>query len=341
MARLKVLLAALVLLLLVCGYFFVRPAGGKLVLTIFHAGSLAVPFRELEEAFERANPDVDLRREVAGSVLSARKVVELGKRADVLAVSDYKVIESLLLPAHAHWYVKFASNAIVLAYSAGSRYAAEINASNWHEVLQRGGVKFGFSNPNDDPCGYRALIAIQLAELYYNESDIFEKLVSAHTAITCVEEDGKFVIAVPSSAELAPARAKVRIRSMETELLACLELGELDYLFIYRSLALQCGLRFVEFPAEIDLSDAASEELYKRVLVRTDNGHEFRGSAIVYAATVPKVARVHELGVAFIELLLSAEGHEILERHGQEPLALVVASDTSKVPPELARYEQT
>lgn len=52
----------------------------KIVLKIFHAGSLSVPFEEYEKMFEKEHPNVDVEREPAGSVACVRKIIDLGKR---------------------------------------------------------------------------------------------------------------------------------------------------------------------------------------------------------------------------------------------------------------------
>lgn len=106
-------------------------------LIIFHAGSLSVPMKQIATEFEKRNPDVRVLLESAGSLVCARKVTELKKPCDIIASSDYYVINELLIPAYASWSIKFATNEIVIAYSSKSKYSSEINASNWFDVLQK------------------------------------------------------------------------------------------------------------------------------------------------------------------------------------------------------------
>ena len=81
---------------------------------------------------------------------------------------------------------------------------------------------FGFSNPNLDPCGYRSLMVMQLAELYYNDSKIFDDLVLNNTAITISEDaDGTFLMTVPEDPK--PNTEKVNIRPKSVELVALVE----------------------------------------------------------------------------------------------------------------------
>jgi ABC-type molybdate transport system substrate-binding protein len=73
--------------------------GGKMQFRIFHAGSLSVPFQELEKIFEEENPAIDVQREPYGSATAIRQVTELGRPADVLGSADYRLIDRLMVQA--------------------------------------------------------------------------------------------------------------------------------------------------------------------------------------------------------------------------------------------------
>jgi molybdate/tungstate transport system substrate-binding protein len=62
------------------------------------------------------------------------------------------------------------------------------------------------------------------------------------------------------------------IRDTETALIAWLQLGQIDYLAIYRSDALQHHLKFLDLPANINLSDPAHADFYQQGVARTKNG---------------------------------------------------------------------
>src|ERR1043166_9956646 len=119
-------------------------------LVVFNAGSLAYPFKQLLDAFSRLHAGVRPMQESSGSLEAARKLTELGKIPDVLAVADYAVIAKLLVPRYTSWYVGFAANAMVLAYSDRSTGAAEISADNWWRVLLRPEVRWGLSDAKLD-----------------------------------------------------------------------------------------------------------------------------------------------------------------------------------------------
>ena len=300
---------------------------------IFHAGSLTGPFEKVKAAFEAEHPGVTVLLEPAGSVDCIKKVTENGKPADVVASADYYLIPEMMMPDHADWYLTFAKNRMVLTYSNESKYADEITAENWYEVLDRDGVRWAFSDPNSDPCGYRTPMVIQLAESYYGNDQIFETLVSEHSNITVTGENGTYTI---HAADPKPDSTTLTIRPKSVELVQMVQAGGLDYAWEYRSVAVQNDLLFLELPEEIDLSsiDFAKNYATVRTEAKKGNGTTFyAGSAIVYGVTVPKIAEHPDLGLEFVEMLIGTTGQEILTADGQPPI--VPADGYGSVPADL------
>lgn len=269
-------------------------------LVVFNAGSLGLPFRTLLRAFREANPDVKTAQESAGSLESARKLTELGKIPDVLAVADYAIIPKLLIPAQTDWYATFATNALVLAYRDESQGAYEINTQNWYRILLRPGIRTGRSDPALDPSGYRTLMVWQLAERYYAQPQLERQLRAA-----------------------SPPRY---MRPKESDLTALLQLGELDYVWTYASIAHASSFRSVGLPAAINLSDPALADTYAQARVvlpgatrAKGDSVEFRGEPIVYALTIPRDAPHPEVAEAFVRFVFSEAGRRILADAGLQP----------------------
>lgn len=311
------------------------PAGEEAVLKIFHAGSLGVPFAELEAEFEAQHPGVDVQREAEGSAKCVRKITELGKTADILASADYSLIPSMMMPEYADWYAAFARNRIVIAYTDESAYSDEITTDNWYEILRRTDVNYGFSNPNDDPCGYRTQMVTQLAESYYGDNKIYDDLILDLTGMTGTEENGTYTVHVPDSESINPDNSKIMMRSKEVDLSSALEIGEIDYFYIYRSVAVQHGFEFIELPEAIDLSSIDYADNYSRVQVEMASGTIAIGSPIVYGVTVPKNAENPELGIEFVKLLLGETGQEIFVENGQPPIVPAQVGGKEAMPAEL------
>lgn len=264
---------------------------------VFNAGSLAKPFAELLRAFADGRPGVVPAQENSGSLEAARKLTELHKIPDVIGVADYNIIPTLLVPAYTSWYAAFARNAMVLVYSDASRGAATIDSTNWWRVLLDPAVRWGHSDPALDPNGYRTLMVFQLAEAHYREPGL--------------------------AARLGEAVDPRNIRPKEADLTALVQAGELDYAWSYRSIAEATGLRHVDLPARVDLSDPALADWYTQAGVRLPGANradadsvEFRGEPILYALTVPDDAPHPELAREFVRFVFSPEGRRILAADG-------------------------
>ncbi|CAD6493867.1 MAG: Bacterial extracellular solute-binding protein [Candidatus Argoarchaeum ethanivorans] len=297
----------------------------QIKLKIFHAGSLAVPLSELEDKFEALHPNVDVQRESMGSVKAVRQITDIGKKGDVIASADYTLIPSMMYPTYADWTVRFARNDMVLAYSTEkSKYADQINPENWYDILRKDDVVYGFSNPNFDPCGYRAVMVFQLAELNYGDDTIFDDLILSQTSITINEEDGSYLIKTPE--DMKPNTKRVSIRPKSVELVALLEQGGIDYAFEYRSVAVQHDLGFVDLPEKIDLSNVKYADFYKKVQLETVDGKTKTGKPIVYGISVPKNAPHPELGLEFVKFVIGTKGQEVFKKVGQPPIVPAVGS---------------
>lgn len=262
---------------------------GRGPLIVYNAGSLARPIRAALDSFA-ARTGVTFEQENAGSLETARKLTELGKIPDIIALADHEVFPELLVPGQTTWYVQFARNRMVLMYQPNSRYAPEITPDNWREVLLRSGVQVGRADPNLDPAGYRALMAMQLAELHYDEPGLARRLLEA-----------------------APER---NVRPKEVDLVGLLQAGELDFVWIYESVARGTGLPFVQLPSEVDLGTATDSLIYDSAVVRVQGKSvgdtiTLRGSPIIYAFSIPTEAPHPDLAREFAEFLLG-DGKRIM-----------------------------
>ncbi len=269
------------------------------VLTIFHAGSLTVPMAAIEKAFETKYPDIDVQREPSGSSKAARKISDLGKPCDIMAAADYKVIDKLLRPDYTDNNIRFASNRMVLCYTDRSRFAETINEKNWMEILQKSGVVWGHSSPDLDPCGYRTLMVLQLAEKYYQRLGLYQKTLAN--------------------------RPKRNVRPKAVELISLLQTGNMDYAWEYRSVAVQHNLKFVEMPDEINLGNYKFDQEYAQATVEVSGKKPgttmtMTGKSITYGVTLLKDAPNHDAAIAFLAFMLdSSGGLKILEEMGQPP----------------------
>lgn len=264
-------------------------------LRVFIADSLSRPFKEIKKAFEAKHPDVEIVQIPSGSVLCARKITEQNDRADVIAVADYMVIDQMLRPKYAQWSILFATNEVGIAYTDMSIGAAQLTVENWYEILSRPDVKVQAANPFHDPCGYWTELCWKLSDLYYNVEGR-----SIHDRM---------------SDKCGPPGDR---RSDSQHLLRLVELvGGIDYAFVYRSQALQHNLSFLRLSPEIRLGDPQQVDRYRQVSinlsdVKTGEKRQKSGDAIVFAITVPTIAKHPELAEQYVAFILSPEGRAIL-----------------------------
>jgi len=283
---------------------------------IFHAGSLAVPFRELAEKYEQKNPGTKILLEPAGSIVCARKITELKKPCDIIASADYFVINELLIPEYASWSIKFASNKIVIAFQEKSKYASEIDTGNWIDILLKDDVIFARSDPDSDPCGYRTLFTFKLAEKYYNRPGLAGKLASKNMEF---------------------------IRPKEVDLVALVESNAADYMFQYKSVAIQHELKYIELPDYINLGNPEYIDIYNSVstdVTGSTPGSKMtvKGDFINYSLSVLSDAVNKDRAIDFVFFLLSSEGMEIFKRNGQEPVIPFTTGQPEMIPDKLKIY---
>lgn len=265
---------------------------GKVI--VFNAGSLSYIFRILKTKFEEEHPDAEILLEGAGSLTCARKIIDLKKDCDIFASADYKIIDDMIIPEFAEINKVFASNEIVIAYNKKSRYSAEINNKNWFEILLKSDVIFARPNPDNDPCGYRTVMTWQLAEEYYSKNNIEDNLLN---------KDIDF------------------IRPKAIDLIPLLEIGSVDYVFEYKSIAKQHGFKYIELPEEINLSSTRFAETYKKAKVEVKGKTPgetitFYGEPIIYGVTLLKQGKKNKVAKAFLEYILSEEGSRIILESG-------------------------
>ncbi|MFO7792343.1 MAG: tungstate ABC transporter substrate-binding protein WtpA [Candidatus Saliniplasma sp.] len=329
----KKILAIICILILASAFFAGCTENEKETLKVYHAGSLSIPFDEMKKKFEEEHPDVEVRNEGAGSVATIRKVTDQGKKPDVVAVADYTLIPDMMYDGDkADWTVRFAKNRMVMAYTEHSNYNDEIDTDNWYDVLDRTDVKYGFSNPNDDPCGYRSQMVTLLAESHYGDDTIFERLTEDHTGITAEGNN----ISVPSSLDGTIDTSEVMIRSAEVDLMGALEAGEIDYLYIYQSVAEQHeGVEYIQLPEAIDLSSVEYAENYGKVTLTRGSGDKSVGKPIVYGITIPSTVSEKELAVEYVKMLIDETGQDILTNKGQPSIVPAKTDNMQEVPSQL------
>ena len=322
----------------------------KTPLSVFAAGSLIQPFDALEKAFESKYPNIDVLPEYHGSIQVIRHATELHEPIDVVATADAALVPMLMYATnnpgtgqpYADWYIRYASNHLALAYNKNSKYADEINAENWVEILSRPDVKVGIADPRFDASGYRALMALALAEERAHNYRLFEPFVAGQFTygLAIFRDDDLTTITVPEILE-TQSGAHLVIRGASIQLIALLETGDLDYAFEYESVIAQHNLGLLRLPGEVNLGEPAFEDLYNHVQVNLDFQRfasikpEFRGEQIGYGITIPSSALHPKEAALFIAFLLSPEGRAIMEASHHPMFETALGDGYANIPADL------
>ncbi|MBO0729625.1 MAG: extracellular solute-binding protein [Acidimicrobiaceae bacterium] len=282
-------------------------------MTVFGAGTLDTPFTAEFQAFREQNPGVTVHSQFGASGDMIKAITQLHQPADVLGVADYSLIPKKMMTGskpYATWYVGFVSNEITFAYTSQSKGADKLTASNWYKVLAQPGVHIGRSNPAADPSGYQVLQMLRLANGYYHDSGL--------------------------SAAVLKNSPDSSVAETETSLLAALQSGQIDYLAIYKSNAIEDHLRYLKLPVQINLSSPAMAARYSKVTVNGGGSlGELAAKPIIYGLTVPTNAPDAAIGQAFVKFVLSSKGQAIMAKQGFVSMTPALASRQASVPPSL------
>lgn len=208
--------------------------------------------------------------EAHGSATVRRLVVDGLRNPDAVALADPRLFEGVSDRA-----TLFATNALVVVYDPESPHADDLRR-DWRTAIAADDVEVGRTDPDQDPLGYRTVMALELAERRYG---------------------------VDADAVLDASRV-----FRETDLLNVVEQGGVDAAFAYRSMADERGLPAVSLPAEVDFSDPGHAQAYASVSYDLEHA-TVHGTPIRYAATA-----LTERGESWVERLVTARGR--LEESG-------------------------
>lgn len=304
----------------------VPPSGERLI--VYRAGSLTRAFKPLIETFT-CQTGVQVKDVAMGSVDAGRQITAGGQACDLYAPADYLDIDLFMKPAgYADFNIVFAHGRMVLAYSASGMAAKKLPAiadsgghavKDWYQILTMPGVSIGGGNPFLDPGAYRAPMIFQLAAEFYQVPNLYNNLLehlivpgANSGAVIGKQFDFQFIYA--HSARAAAA-------------------GDPDY-------------RYAELPDEINLSDPAKDDYYRRHAIvvlpglgtpRSAQTIPVPAARVAWGITLMKDAPNRGNAIRFLQLLLGPAGMASLKENGPAPIspARVTRADLVKLPEAL------
>ncbi|MEH2279500.1 MAG: extracellular solute-binding protein [Nostoc sp.] len=287
---------------------------------VAYAGSLVnLIENKLAPNFERAT-GYKYQGKAAGSTVLANAIRDKIIQPDVFISASTKAYERLSGAANGKevkWSLVFASTSMVIGYSPVSQFIDRFNPEvagtvPWYQVLQQPGVRLGRTDPTLDPKGVYTILVMQLASLYYNQSDIKQTILGLDINQT----------------QIFP----------EADLVAYLKDGNLDAGFFYLNEVLDVDLPYISLPAEINLGDPNHSDFYQQAHYQDAQGQTIAGEPILYSLTIPTKVENYVGAVEFVKYLLGSNGRQLLLEDGLSMIPLQVDGDLSSVPQELLNF---
>ena len=287
--------------------------------SVIYAGSLINIFENgIKSAFHNST-GYNFIGEAKGSVQISNMIQDGFRKPDVFVSADTTPIERLInlsMPL-ANWLVEFGSAEMVIAYNPNSQFAPELlkaskNELPWYTILEKKEFKFGRTDPNLDPKGYYTIIVSKLANIYYNDSTVEDKVLG---------ED----------------RNKKQIFPEEV-LNSILDSGQIDAIAAYKHEAIAKGLPFVSLPDQINLSNPNYTNFYNKISYKMKTGETIFGNPIFFSFTIPNTVENIEGAIAFVKFLLSENGNKILEQNGLSSIKPILHGNGYKQESELLSF---
>ena len=256
-------------------------SGGERV-SVLSAGSLAHTFEDyVGPAFE-SETGIAVHGEYYGSNAVMRMVEDRTKHPDVIVSADATLLRDRLYGLRTDWDVEFATNSLGIGYDTATTFGQRLDAGEaWYDLAPEtapGDLVIG--DPNLDPLGYRALQAFELAETKHDLDGFVEQM-----------------------------RQAVYREPEEPQIMASVDSGARAGAVVYRNMAIDHGVPFIEFPDAYNFSDPALADHYATVEFTTDEeNYTAVGRPILYNATVPEDADDPAVGRQLVQFLAEQSG---------------------------------
>ncbi len=269
---------------------------------VAYAGSMGSMMEGPVKAGVAQALQIGMHGRAAGSDALAKLIVGGSISPDLFISVTPGPMMTVLKARKARTGVPIARTEMVIAYSPKSQYAQQFaaaagptrSAMPWWRVLEQSGMRFGRTDPTVDPQGRNIIFTFQLAETYYNQPGLTQKVL------------GETINA--SQIFLEPT-VQARLQS-----------GELDAASAYKIQPGPFNLPYISLPPEINLGDDAMSSRYAHASL-TLNGKTFHPEPLVYYTTVLDGSSHKDKATAFLNWLQGSDGQAILKKYFYDPPA--------------------
>jgi molybdate/tungstate transport system substrate-binding protein len=290
--------------------------------TVFvaYAGSLVnLMEHKLGPAFQQAT-GYTYQGKGAGSTALANQIKSKLIQPDVFISASAAAYEPLEGDANGNvvrWHMHFAATQMVIGYNSKSQFASQLQAAAngttpWYRALETPGLRLGRTDPALDPKGVNTIVLMELAQTYYNQPGLQQKILGANN----------------NPSQIFP----------EETLVTRLTAGQLDAGFFYLNEVKDAGLPYISLPAQINLGDPTQSTYYAQATYTNAQGQVQTGKPILYRLTIPATVKDEPGAVAFASYLFGSKGQAILSADGIDPITIAFSGEASAVPSGLSQY---
>lgn len=269
---------------------------------VTYAGSMGkVMDQGLGPAFTKANSG-EYQGQGQGAYGMARLLASHKLEADVFVSINPGPMQILKDAGLIDDAVPVASTSMVIAYNPKGKYAAQFaessknNDSAWLNLLAQKDIRFGRTDPYVDPKGQNIVFTLMLAEKYYQQPGMANKVLGDLQNPEQTHQEGG--------------------------LLTRLESGQIDAAAGYESEIRSAHLPYVALPDEINLSNPAmAKQWYDTVsfTIKDSHGQDqvvHTQPMVYYAAVLKNAPNGVDQGEKFVKFMQSAQGQQLFKQYG-------------------------
>jgi molybdate/tungstate transport system substrate-binding protein len=276
------------------------------VLDVPYAGSMGSMMEGPIKSTAASALSIDMHGRAQGSDALAKLIVAGSIPADVFIPVTPGPIMTVLKAGKASAGIPIARTEMVIAYSPKSKYAQQFadaaagkrGAMPWYHVLQQPGIRFGRTDPMTDPQGRNIIFTFQLAEIYYKQAGLTQKILGD---------------TINTAQIFAEPTVEARLQS-----------GELDAASAYKIQPRPFNLPFINLPDEINLGNQSMRDRYQQASL-TLADKTLHPEALVYYAAIITGSPHADKADAFVKWLTSPNGQAIFRQFAYDPPVGAVA----------------
>lgn len=282
------------------------PAQQLTTLDVAYAGSMGSMMEGPVKSGVAQSLGVDMHGRAQGSDALAQLIVGGSISADVFIPVTPGPMLTVLKAGKAQSGTPIARTEMVIAYSVRSRFAQQFadaaakkrGAMPWYQILQQPGIRFGRTDPAVDPQGRNIIFTMQLAEAFYKQPGLAQKILGA---------------TINTSQIFSEPTVQARLQS-----------GELDAASAYKVQPGTFNVPYIALPDEINLGVPSPHDRYQQASL-TLGAQTYHPQTLVYYASVIKGSSHPAKAAAFVRWLTSRDGAAIFQRYAYDPPTGAVA----------------